>query len=146
MSFVNAHKLFDSAVSGGIADSTQKAIAVALSAASYAISSKFDDEAESSDDSYQSATTDAREAGSALAEALIADAKDAYQEQIVRGISMAANIELIADSLDQNSPSLRDVVTPDEPANAKVLRVSLLSQGARLGRQISRAARKIFRK
>ncbi len=141
-----ARTLFDSAVSGGIADSTQKAIAVALSAASYAISSKFDAETESSDDSFQSATTDAREAGSALAEALIADAKDADQEQIVRGISMAANIELIADSLDQNSPSLRDVVTPDEPANAKVLRVSLLSQGARLGRHISRAVRKIFKK
>ncbi len=141
-----ARTLFDSAVSGGIADSTQKAIAVALSAASYAISSKFDAETESSDDSFQSATTDAREAGSALAETLIADAKDVDQEQLVRGISMAANIELIADSLDQNSPSLRDVVTPDEPDNAKVLRVSLLSQGARLGRHISRAVRKIFKK
>ena len=141
-----ARTLFDSAVSGGIADSTQKAIAVALSAASYAISSKFDDETESSDDSHQSATTDAREAGSALAEALIADAKDADQEQIVRGISMAANIELIADSLDQNSPSLRDVVTPDEPAKDRVLRVSLLSQSARLGKQISRTVRKIFKK
>ncbi len=141
-----ARTLFDSAVSGGIADSTQKAIAVALSAASYAISSKFDDETESSDDSHQSATTDAREAGSALAETLIADAKDVDQEQIVRGISMAANIELIADSLDQNSPSLRDVVTPDEPAKDRVLRVSLLSQSARLGKQISRAARKIFKR
>ena len=141
-----ARTLFDSAVSGGIADSTQKAIAVALSAASYAISSKFDAETESSDDSYQSATTDAREAGSALAEALIADAKDVDQEQIVRGISMAANIELIADSLDQNSPSLRDVVTPDEPAKDRVLRVSLLSQSARLGKQISRTVRKIFKK
>jgi len=141
-----ARTLFDSAVSGGIADSTQKAIAVALSAASYAISSKFDDEAESSDDSYKSATTDAREAGSALAETLIADAKDVDQEQLVRGISMAANIELIADSLDQNSPSLRDVVTPDEPAKDRVLRVSLLSQFARLGKHSSRAVRKIFKR
>jgi hypothetical protein len=38
------------------------------------------------------------------------------------------------------------VVTPDEPANARVLRVSLLSQGARLGRQISRQLQKIFKK
>ena len=59
---------------------------------------------------------------------------------------MAANIELIADSLDQNSPSLRDVVTPDEPAKDRVLRVSLLSQSARLGKQISRTVRKIFKK
>jgi hypothetical protein len=141
-----ARTLFDSAVSGGIADSTQKAIAVALSAASYAISSKFDDETVSSEDLHQSATTDAREAGSALAEALISDAKDADQEQIVRGISMAANIELIADSLDQNSPSLREVNTPDEPASAKVLRISARGQMRAFGRAVFKRVRKIFKK
>jgi len=139
-----ARTLFDCAVSGGIADSTQKAIAVALSAASYAISSKFEDEGPSSDDSYQSATTDAREASSALAESLIGDAQDADQEQIVRAMSMAANIDRIADSLDQNSPALRDVVTPDEPAAAKVLRISVRGQLARLGKRISGRVRKII--
>jgi len=141
-----ARTLFDSAVSGGIADSTQKAIAVALSAASYAISSKFDDDGISADDSRQSATTDAREASSALAESLIGDAKDADQEQIVRGLSMVANIDRIADSLDQNSPALRDVITPDEPAKDKVLRISVRGQLARLGKRISRRVRKILRK
>ena len=131
-----ARTLFGSAVKGGIADSTQKAIAVALSAASYAISAKFEDEDLSSEDSHQSATTDAREAGSALAEVLISDAKDVDQEQIVRGISMAANIELIADSLDQTSPSLREVNTPDEPASARVLRVSVRGQMRAFGRAV----------
>lgn len=140
-----ARTLFDSAVSGGIADSTQKAIAVALSAASYAISAKFEEDL-SSEDSHQSATTDAREAGSALAEALILDAKDADQEQIVRGISMAANIELIADSLDQNSPSLREVITPDEPASAKVLRISARGQMRAFGRAVFKRVRKTFKK
>jgi hypothetical protein len=141
-----ARTLFDSAVSGGIADSTQKAIAVALSAASYAISSKFEDNDTSADDSHQSATTDAREASSALAESLIGDAKDADQEQIVRGLSMVANIDRIADSLDQNSPALRDVITPDEPAKDKVLRISVRGQLAGLAKRISRRARKILRK
>lgn len=141
-----ARTLFDSAVSGGIADSTQKAIAVALSAASYAISSKFEDIGPSHDDSHQSATTDAREASAALAETLIADAKDVDQEQIVRGISMAANIDLIADSLDQNSPALRDVMTPDEPAAAKVLRISVRGQLVRLASRVSRRIRAILRK
>jgi hypothetical protein len=141
-----ARTLFDSAVKGGIADSTQKAIAVALSAASYAISAKFDDEGPSSDDSHQSATSDAREASSALAESLIGDAKDVDQEQIVRGISMAANIELIADSLDQNSPSLREVNTPDEPASAKVLRISARGQMRGFGGAVFKRVRKIFRK
>ncbi|MDP1850895.1 MAG: FUSC family protein [Candidatus Planktophila sp.] len=141
-----ARTLFDSAVKGGIADSTQKAIAVALSAASFAISSKFEDESSSSDDSHQSATTDAREAGSALAEALISDAKDVDQEQIVRGISMVANIELIADSLDLNSPSLRDVASPDEPASAKVLKISLRGQINAFGKAVFRRFRRFFGK
>ena len=64
-----ARTLFDSAVSGGIAESTKKQIAVALSAASYAVSSKF--EVEEDLDLTTTATDDAREASSALAESLI---------------------------------------------------------------------------
>ena len=77
-----ARTLFDSAVSGGIADSTKKQIAVALSAASYAISAKIEDEEDL--ETSTTATDDAREAGAALAESLIEDAKDADQEQIIR--------------------------------------------------------------
>ncbi|MSO43662.1 MAG: hypothetical protein EXQ76_05500 [Candidatus Planktophila sp.] len=141
-----ARTLFDSSVSGGIADSTQKAIAVALSAASYAISSKFESDGPSADDSNQSATTDAREASSALAESLIGDAKDADQEQIVRGLSMVANIDRIADSLDQNSPALRDVITPDEPVKDKVLGISLAAQLSKIGKRISGQVRKTFKR
>jgi len=131
-----ARTLFDSAVSGGIADSTKKQIAVALSAVSYAISSKYETERASQDDSNQSATSDARDAGAALAESLIEDAKDADQEQIVRGLSMVANIDRIADSLDESSPALKDVSTPDEPANAKVLKISPIEQMKRIFRKV----------
>ena len=131
-----ARTLFDSAVSGGIADSTKKQIAVALSAVSYAISSKYETESASQDDSNQSATSDARDAGAALAESLIEDAKDADQEQIVRGLSMVANIDRIADSLDESSPALKDVSTPDEPANAKVLKISPIEQMKRIFRKV----------
>ena len=140
-----ARTLFDSAVSGGIADSTKKQIAVALSAASYAISSRFDDE-DYLDSSQGSPTDDAREASANLAETLIEDAKDADQEQIVRGISLAANIERIADSLDQNSPALRDVITPDEPAGAKILKVSPLDQTLRWNKRIKRRVKGLFGK
>ena len=141
-----ARTLFDSAVSGGIADSTKKQIAVALSAASFAISSKFEEENFSGDDSNQSATEDAREAGAALAESLIEDAKDADQEQIVRGLSMVANIDRIADSLDQNSPALKDVITPDEPAQQKVMAVSPIDQTLNLSKRISKSFKKLFGK
>jgi|UniRef100_UPI00404B604B uncharacterized membrane protein YgaE (UPF0421/DUF939 family) len=138
-----ARTLFDSAVSGGIPDSTKKQIAVALSAASYAISSKIDDE---EDFETTTATDDAREAGAALAESLIEDAKDADQEQIIRGLSMVANIERIADSLDQNSPALKDVITPDEPSHAKVMAVSPIDQTLKLNKRLTKRFKGAMRK
>ena len=138
-----ARTLFDSAVEGGIADSTKKQIAVALSAASYAISAHVDLPDDINDFS-SSPTDDAREAGSALAETLIEDGVDVDQEQIVRGLSIVGNIGVIADSLDQNSPALKDVVTPDEPAKAKILEVSPLEQTATLWNRIKQSVSKYF--
>lgn len=139
-----ARTLFDSAVSGGIADSTKKQIAVALSAASYAISAKLDDEVDL--ETTTTATDDAREAGAALAESLIEDAKDADQEQIIRGLSMVANIERIADSLDQNSPALKDVTTPGEPAHAKLMAVSPIDQTLKLNKRLTKRFKSAVRK
>jgi hypothetical protein len=136
-----ARTLFDSAVEGGIADSTKKQIAVALSAASYAISAHVD-LPDDINDFGSSPTDDAREAGSALAETLIEEGKDVDQEQIVRGLSIVANIGVIADSLDHNSPALKDVVTPAEPAKSKVLEKSPIEQTTTWWKRIKKAARK----
>lgn len=122
--------LFDAALEGGIADSVKKKVAVALSAASYAISAHVEDP-EDIIESKQSPTEDVREAGDDLAETLIEDGKDIDQDQIVRGLSIVANIGIIADSLDHNSPSLTDVLTPEEPAQAKVLKVSPAKQSSK---------------
>lgn len=138
-----ARTLFDSAVEGGIADSTKKQIAVALSAASYAISAHID-LPDDINDFGPSAPDDAREAGSALAETLIEDGDDVDQEQIVRGLSIVANIGVIADSLDQNSPALKDVITPDEPAKSRILEVSPLEQSMTLWNRIVKSIRKYF--
>jgi hypothetical protein len=138
-----ARTLFDSAVEGGIADSTKKQIAVALSAASYAISAHVEKPDDINDFS-TSPTDDAREAGSALAETLIEDGKDVDQEQIIRGLSIVSNIDRIADSLDQNSPALKEVITPDEPAKVKVLEVSPIEQTAGLWRRLGKAIKKYF--
>jgi hypothetical protein len=138
-----ARTLFDSAVEGGIADSTKKQIAVALSAASYAISAHIDLPDDINDFS-SSPADDAREAGSALAETLIEDGGDVDQEQIVRGLSIVGNIGVIADSLDQNSPALTDVITPDEPSKARILEVSPLEQSVTLWNRIVKSIRKHF--
>ena len=138
-----ARTLFDSAVEGGIADSKKKKIAVALSAASYAISAHVDKPDDINDFS-TSPTDDAREAGSVLAETLIEDGKDVDQEQIIRGLSIVSNIDRIADSLDQNSPALKDVITPDEPAKDKVIKVAPSEQVLSLWMKVKRALRKYF--
>ena len=138
-----ARTLFDSAVEGGIAESRKKQIAVALSAASYAISAHIDSP-DDINDFDSTPTDDAREAGSALAESLIEDANDVDQEQIVRGLSIVANIDRIADSLDQNSPAITDVMTPDEPAKDRVLKVSPLEQTSPIWNRIRKVFRKYF--
>jgi uncharacterized membrane protein YccC len=138
-----ARTLFDSAVEGGIADSTQKQIAVALSAASYAISAHVEIPDDINDDA-TSPTDDAREAGSVLAGTLIEDGDDVDQEQIVRGLSIVANIGRIADSLDQNSPAITDVITPDEPAKDRVLKVSPMQQTSTIRNKIKKFFRKYF--
>ena len=138
-----ARTLFDSAVEGGIADSTQKQIAVALSAARYAISAHIEIPDDINDDS-SSPTDDAREAGSVLAGTLIEDGDDVDQDQIVRGLSIVANIGRIADSLDQNSPAITDVITPDEPAKDRVLKLSPMQQTSTIRNKIRKFFRKYF--
>jgi hypothetical protein len=111
-----ARTLFDSAVEGGIPKSTNRHIAEALSAASYAITAKLDemvDEGEGVVD--DTATNDVRQAGAALAETLMVDAAKVDQEQLVRSISLVTNIDRIADSLDQSSPALTEIM-PNEGA------------------------------
>ena len=132
-----ARTLFDSAVKGGIAEETKRSIAQALSAASYAVSSKAEQikSAESIAESRE-ATADARLAGAALADSLMDSSDDVDQEQIVRGISLVSNISIIADSLDESSPALHDVITPGEPAVNQILKVSPKEQGARFGARI----------
>jgi len=134
-----ARTLFDSAVKGGIAEETKRSIAQALSAASYAVSSKAEQikSAESIAESRE-ATQDARIAGAALADSLMDSSSDVDQEQIVRGISLVSNISIIADSLDESSPALHDVITPGEPTVNQILKVSPMEQGARFGARIAK--------
>jgi len=134
-----ARTLFDSAVKGGIAEETKRSIAQALSAASYAVSSKAEQikSAESIAESRE-ATQDARNAGAALADSLMDSSDKVDQEQIVRGISLVSNISIIADSLDESSPALHDVITPGEPAVNQILKVSPMEQGARFGARVAK--------
>ncbi|MFZ9441962.1 MAG: FUSC family protein [Candidatus Nanopelagicaceae bacterium] len=131
-----ARTLFDTAVQGGVATGTQEQISQALTAASVAISDKLKEFTDNDGRNTLSSTDEVRQAGADLTEKLIEEAKSADPEQLARSISIATNLERIADSLDQSSPALDKVATPDEPAEQKVIKDF----------PITRKIKKIFRK
>jgi uncharacterized membrane protein YgaE (UPF0421/DUF939 family) len=106
---VIARTLFDASVDAGIADIARKETAVALSAASYALTAHIEDPEEIIG-AAKSPTEDLREATDALTQALVVNSAKVEKAQIVKGLSVVSNIEIIADSLDFTSPALNDQV------------------------------------
>ena len=140
-----ARTLFDSAVEGGIPKSTNRHIAEALSAASYAITAKLDEMADDDDGaSDPTATDEVRQAGAALAETLMEDAAHADKDQLVRSISLVTNIDRIADSLDQSSPALAELSIG--PALASLVEPSTVGKRKKFGRQFRSRIKKSLRK
>jgi hypothetical protein len=134
-----ARTLFDTAVQGGVEEGTQEEIAQALAAASAAISEKIKEFAVVDGVVGDSSITDSvRQAGADLTEKLIEEAKNADPEQLARSISIVTNLERIASSLDQSSPALDKVATPDEPAEQKVIKDFPVT------RKVKRVFRKYF--
>jgi uncharacterized membrane protein YgaE (UPF0421/DUF939 family) len=108
---VIARTLFDASVDSGIADIGRKEIAVALSAASYALTAHIE-EPEEIDGSEQSPTEDLREASDALTQLLVTHNSKIERAQLVREMALISNIGIIADSLDFTSPALNDRIEP----------------------------------
>lgn len=106
---VIARTLFDAAVGAGLADIARKELAVALSASSYALTAHIEDPDEIVG-ALQSPTDDLRQSVDALTHALVENSAKVEKAQIVKGLSVASNIEIIADSLDFTSPALNDQV------------------------------------
>ncbi len=142
-----ARTLFDSAVAGGVTQFANRQIGNALSATSYAITSKAESiETNSAGQQALNIAEDLRLAAATLAEELIAETDRIDQEEFVRNISLVSNIERIADSLDESSPALSDVTTPDEPANAKVMKVSPVTLATKWPKRFWFAIRKFLQR
>jgi len=142
-----ARTLFDSAVDGGIAQSTQRKIAEALSAASFAISANVGELlADENVQADPALTDDMRQAGAALVDLLIDHSSKSDPEQMVRSMSLVTNLDRIADSLDQSSPALHSVAVPNEPDGQKVLRLSPLEQGRKWRKRMKKVIPKKLRK
>jgi uncharacterized membrane protein YgaE (UPF0421/DUF939 family) len=106
---VIARSIFDSAVSVGVPDIARKEIAVALSAASYALSAHIEDP-EDIVGATKSPTEDLKDATASLTHTLMGAGSKATRDQIVKGISIVSNLEIIADSLEYRSPALNQQV------------------------------------
>jgi hypothetical protein len=106
---VIARTLFDASVDAGIADVARKETAVVLSTASYALTAHIEDPEEIVGAS-KSPTEDIRVATDALTQILVSNTAKVVKAQIVRGLSLVSNVEIIADSLDYASPALNDEV------------------------------------
>ena len=142
-----ARTLFDSAVAGGVTQFANRQIGAALSATSYAISTKVESiESQSAGQRALNIAEELRLAADTLAEELIAENDRIDQDEFVRNISLVSNIERIADSLDESSPALIDVKTPDEPAHAKVMKVSPVTLAMKWPKRIWFAIRKFLRR
>ena len=118
-----ARTLFDSA-SDEIIENSSRQIAQALSSASYAITARFELLPEENTDHIKDVIADeVRSAGAALVDEIIDSADDSNSDEIARSISLAANLEIIADSIDESASALTDVAHPTLANNDKILDV-----------------------
>jgi len=106
---VIARTIFDASVDSGIADLARKETAVVLSAASYALTAHIEDPEEIIGAS-AAPTDDLRAATQARTQLLVANNAKVEKAQIVKGLAIVSNAEIIADSLDFSSPAPNDQV------------------------------------
>ena len=110
--------LFDLSIDSGVPERVRRELALALSTASYAVA----DKAESED--LEETANDLRASALVLRDALIKQTNVIEGEIIVKLVSIVSNLDVIAASLDESSPAITDVLTPDEPAHHKIIEVS----------------------
>ena len=142
-----ARTIFDLSVDRNLPKLAQHELSSGLFAASKAVRRKVD--VIKSDDIFSATdeiAEDLRNAGHVLAQELIKQRNELAQEVLVRSLSIVSNIQIIADSLDESSPALHDVMTPDESPERKVLQVPVKVQSKTFLRRIWRLVRIFLRR
>jgi hypothetical protein len=141
-----ARTLFDLSVEKTLLSSSQQEISKALLVAGNNMKRKV--EVIKTEDLFSATheiADELRKAASDLATALIRN-KELNQDDLVRSISIVSNLEIMADSLDESSPALRQVMTPDEAPENKVLKVPVKEQSRTLAQRIWRLVRIFLRR
>ncbi len=144
-----ARTIFDSQLEGGFPFEANRSLAIALSAASEAITSKialiYEDRILEQVPEVDATSEDLRAAASALTAQLISHAQEIDEAVLVRAMSIVSNMSVIADSLDQSSPALTAVDTPGEPAHLQVLSMDPEEQILQLRTRIVRSVRRFLK-
>jgi uncharacterized membrane protein YgaE (UPF0421/DUF939 family) len=121
--------LFDLSVLGEMNSDPNRDVAALISNASYAV----DENSEISlGANFEVATAkianDLRIFATNYATDLIGRSAQIDQESLIKKFEIISTVERIADSIDESSPALSEVATPDEPAMAKIIQVSPIEQ------------------
>ena len=121
--------LYDLRLHGGVKREISNEIGALLATASYALTVSAED---FRFDPYSGIkdplTSEIRVSAEALTQSALADYEDIASGQIARVLGVVSSTIVIADSLDQISPALRNVPTPEGPSSQQVLAVSPLDQ------------------
>ena len=104
-----ARTLFDITQEGELPLELRKDIATALRATSYAIAGKIEHINQKEHFMDSTIANELRIEANHLAESLLNHADHTSQEVIVRAVSLASNIKVIADSLDESAAALGDI-------------------------------------
>ena len=121
--------LFDLSVIGEINREPNRQIAALISNASYAV----DENSEVTlGANFEIATAkianELRIFAANYATDLIGRSSKIDQESLIKKFEIISTVERIADSIDESTPALSEVATPDEPAMAKIIQVSPIEQ------------------
>lgn len=142
-----ARRLFDASQDKQRIDIVNRAIAHALSATSVAISEKIelikeDDQQNQSDGIAQELQIVADN----LTDELILRNQQIPRDQLVRCMSLVSAISIIAASLDESSPALRNVKTPEDPSSQPIMGYSPITNTTKLSKRIWIGIRKFLRR
>ena len=141
--------LYDLRLHGGVKAEISNEIGALLATASYALTVSAED---FRFDPYGGVkdplTSEIRISAEALTQHALADYEDIASGQIARVLGVVSSTIVIADSLDQISPAIRNVPTPEGPSSQQVLAVSPIEQArswqSRLYRLLPTRARSVL--
>jgi len=124
-----ARALFDIRLGGGMDSELAQEIATLLSTVCYALSVSAED---FTFDPYSATkepvTTEIRMSAESATATAVKDAATLAKSQLARVMTVISSATIIAESLDQNSPTITKVPTPEGPASAHVLAKSPIDQ------------------